>query len=86
MADALLAYVGQSAAYVLFAPEIRAGDESSWAREYRMVDPARFPGIARLGTELAQVSAEAVFDVRVEALIAAIEARAASPSEDATRT
>ncbi|MFD1939869.1 MULTISPECIES: TetR/AcrR family transcriptional regulator [Nonomuraea] len=85
VADALLAFVGQAAAYVLFAPEIRAGDESSWRREYRMVDPERFPTITRLGTELAEVSNDAIYDVRVEALIAAIEARVASLSGDGGR-
>ncbi|GAA2354706.1 TetR/AcrR family transcriptional regulator [Nonomuraea africana] len=76
VADALLAYAGQSAAYALFAPEIRAGDESSWAREYRMVDAALFPRITRLSRELAEVRIQEIYDVQVEALITAIEVRA----------
>lgn len=78
LADALLAYVGQAAAYALVDPEIRAGDESSWVREYRTVDPVLFPAITRLSTELAELSRDDIYDVRVEALITAIELRAAS--------
>ncbi|NUW35672.1 TetR/AcrR family transcriptional regulator [Nonomuraea sp. SMC257] len=78
VADALLAHVGQAAAYALFTPEARAGDESSWMREYRMVDAERFPHITRLSAELAEVRPAPVYTVQVEALIAAIEARAAA--------
>ncbi|KQV09809.1 MULTISPECIES: TetR/AcrR family transcriptional regulator [unclassified Kitasatospora] len=74
--DSLLAYVGQRAAYLLFDPEVRAGDESSWSREYRLVDAEGFPNIARLGRELAEVTHDQIFHARVEALITAIEQRA----------
>ncbi|MFI6322909.1 TetR/AcrR family transcriptional regulator [Nonomuraea sp. NPDC050556] len=70
--DAMLAHVGQHAAYALYDPEIRAGDEGSWTREYRTVDPVRFPRITRLSAELAAVTTQQVFDVQVEALILAI--------------
>ncbi|MFB6517107.1 TetR/AcrR family transcriptional regulator [Streptomyces sp. NPDC056401] len=73
--DSLLAYVGQRAAYLLFDPEVRAADESSWNREYRLVDPAGFPNITRLGAQLAEVTDEQIFEARVEALINAIETR-----------
>ncbi len=76
--DSLLAYVGQRAAYLLFDPEVRAGDESSWSREYRLVDAQGFPNITRLGRELAEVTHDQIFQARVEALITAIEHRAAT--------
>lgn len=76
--DALLAHVGQSAAYALYDPEIRAGDEGSWTREYRTVDPERFPTITRLSGELAGVTPQQVFEVQVEALVTTIESRAAA--------
>ncbi|MET9338735.1 TetR/AcrR family transcriptional regulator [Nonomuraea sp. NPDC003804] len=85
-ADALLAHVAQAAAYALFSPEVRAGDESSWGREYRTVDPELFPRITRLNAELAEIRPGPVYTVQVEALIAAIEARAASAAGDAPRT
>ncbi|MCX4751119.1 TetR/AcrR family transcriptional regulator [Kitasatospora sp. NBC_01287] len=74
--DSLLAYVGQRAAYLLFDPEVRAADESSWSREYRLVDARGFPNITRLGQELAEVTHDQVYQARVEALITAIEQRA----------
>ncbi|GLX34123.1 TetR family transcriptional regulator [Streptomyces roseochromogenus] len=73
--DSLLAYVGQRAAYMLFDPDVRAADESSWSREYRLVDPEGFPHITGLSAELAGVTEEQIFEVRVEALITAIETR-----------
>lgn len=73
--DSLLAYVGQRAAYLLFDPDIREADESSWSREYRLVDAEGFPNITRLSTELAEVTDEQIFAARVEALITAIEKR-----------
>lgn len=73
--DSLLAYVGQRAAYLLFDAEIREADESSWSREYRLVDPQGFPHITRLSTQLAEVTDEQIFRARVEALITAIETR-----------
>ncbi|MFE2251807.1 hypothetical protein ACFXC2_34520, partial [Streptomyces lavendulae] len=73
--DSLLAYVGQRAAYMLFDPDVRAADESSWSREYRLVDPQGFPHITGLSAELAGVTEEQIFEVRVEALITAIETR-----------
>ncbi|MGW1765717.1 TetR/AcrR family transcriptional regulator [Streptomyces sp. NPDC002073] len=76
--DSLLAFVGQRAAYLLFDAEIREADESAWSREYRLVDPQKFPHITRLSSELAEVTEEQIFDVRVEALITAIETRAAA--------
>ncbi|MFF7250876.1 TetR/AcrR family transcriptional regulator [Embleya sp. NPDC008237] len=76
--DSLLAYVGQRAAYLLFDPEIRASDESAWKVEYRLVDRQGFPHITRLSAELAEVSQDRIFHVRVEALITAIEQRAAA--------
>ncbi|MGW5341930.1 TetR/AcrR family transcriptional regulator [Streptomyces sp. NPDC004050] len=75
--DSLLAFVGQRAAYLLFDADVRAADESSWNREYRMVDPEVFPNIIGLSTELAEVTEIQIFEVRVEALITAIEQRAA---------
>ncbi|MFJ9646421.1 TetR/AcrR family transcriptional regulator [Streptomyces sp. NPDC101206] len=75
--DSLLAFVGQRAAYLLFDADVRAADESSWNREYRMVDPEAFPNITGLSTELAEVTEIQIFEVRVEALITAIEQRAA---------
>ncbi|GGN79593.1 TetR family transcriptional regulator [Streptomyces albiflavescens] len=74
--DSLLAYVGQQAAYLLFDPDARAGDESSWSREYRLVDPQGFPNITRLSAELPEVTDEQIFTTTVEALISAIEKRA----------
>jgi AcrR family transcriptional regulator len=74
--DSLLAATGQRAAYLLFDADVRAGDESSWSREYRRVDAAGFPHITRLGTQLAQVTHDQVYQARVEALITAIERRA----------
>ncbi|MEV4613249.1 helix-turn-helix domain-containing protein [Kitasatospora sp. NPDC049258] len=74
--DSLLAYVGQRAAYLLFDPEVRAADESSWSREYRTVDAQGFPHITRLGQQLAEVTHDQIFHARVEALITAIEQRA----------
>jgi AcrR family transcriptional regulator len=74
--DSLLAFVGQHAALLLFDPDIQAGDESAWNREYRLVDPRDFPNITRLNAQLAAVTHEQIYHVRVEALIAAIEARA----------
>ncbi len=74
--DSLLAYVGQRAAYLLFDPDIRAGDESSWSREYRLVDAEGFPNITRLAPQLAEVTHDQIFHARVEALITAIERRA----------
>ncbi|MFI6601424.1 TetR/AcrR family transcriptional regulator [Nonomuraea sp. NPDC050536] len=79
--DSILAYVGQHAALMLVEPEVRSADESSWGKEYRLADPGRFPHIADLGTELAEVSHEEIFRVRVEALITAIELRAAEVRE-----
>ena len=79
--DSLLALVGQRAAYRLFAPDVRAADESSWSREYRLVDPQAFPHIARLGNELAGVTQDEVFRVRVEALISAIESSATGKAD-----
>ncbi|MER6316903.1 helix-turn-helix domain-containing protein [Streptomyces sp. NPDC001581] len=73
--DSLLAYVGQRAAYLLFDPDIRAADESSWSREYRLVDADGFPNITRLSAQLAEVTDEQIFQARVEALITAIEKR-----------
>ncbi|MEU5810735.1 hypothetical protein [Streptomyces sp. NPDC047718] len=75
--DSLLAFVGQRAASLLFDADVRAADESSWNREYRMVDPEAFPNITGLSTELAEVTEIQIFEVRVEALITAIEQRAA---------
>ncbi|MFG3055740.1 TetR/AcrR family transcriptional regulator [Kitasatospora sp. NPDC048239] len=75
--DSLLAYVGQRAAYLLFDPEVRAADESSWSREYRAVDAQGFPNITRLGPQLAEVTHDQIFHARVEALITAIEQRVA---------
>ncbi|MFF5204647.1 TetR/AcrR family transcriptional regulator [Streptosporangium sp. NPDC000396] len=74
--DSLLAYVGQRAAYLLFDPDVRAGDESSWSREYRLVDAQGFPNITRLSAQLAEVTHDQIFHARVEALITAIERRA----------
>ncbi|GAA1352485.1 TetR/AcrR family transcriptional regulator [Streptomyces beijiangensis] len=74
--DSLLAFVGQQAAYLLFTPDVRAADESSWSREYRLVDPEQFPNITRLSAELPEVTDEQIFHIRVEALISAIETRA----------
>ncbi|WP_441249566.1 TetR/AcrR family transcriptional regulator [Kitasatospora sp. McL0602] len=74
--DSLLAYVGQRAAYLLFDPEVRAADESSWTREYRLVDAHGFPHITRLGQQLAEVTHDQIFHARVEALITAIEQQA----------
>ncbi|MEZ0090954.1 TetR/AcrR family transcriptional regulator [Streptacidiphilus sp. EB129] len=74
--DSLLAYVGQRAAYLLFDPDVRAGDESSWSREYQRVDTAGFPHITRMRTRLAEVTHDQIFHARVEALITAIERRA----------
>ncbi|WP_331772293.1 TetR/AcrR family transcriptional regulator (plasmid) [Embleya sp. NBC_00888] len=79
--DSLLAYVGQRAAYLLFDPEVRASDESAWKIEYRLVDGRGFPHITRLGAELAEVSHDRIFHTRVEALITAIEQRAAAIRE-----
>lgn len=79
--DSLLAYVGQRAAYLLFDPEVRASDESAWKVEYRLVDGRGFPHITRLGAELAEVSHDRIFHTRVEALITAIEQRAAAIRE-----
>ncbi|MFG2627569.1 TetR/AcrR family transcriptional regulator [Streptomyces sp. NPDC048473] len=76
--DSLLAFVGQRAAYLLFDADIRAADESSWSREYRLVDARGFPNITRLSTELPEVTDEQIFEVRVEALISAIEKRVAT--------
>ncbi|MGA6159092.1 TetR/AcrR family transcriptional regulator [Stenotrophomonas sp. NPDC087984] len=76
VADSLLAYVGQQAAYLLFAPEVRAADESAWTREYRLVDPRAFPNITGLSAELAEVTDEQIFEAMVGALISAIEKRA----------
>ncbi|MFI9328370.1 TetR/AcrR family transcriptional regulator [Kitasatospora sp. NPDC052868] len=76
--DSLLAYVGQRAAYLLFDPEVRAADESSWSREYRAVDAQGFPNITRLGRQLAEVTHDQIFHARVEALITAIEQRVAA--------
>lgn len=73
--DSILAFVGQRAAYLLFDADIRAADESSWDREYRLVDARGFPNITHLSTELAEVTEERIFEVRVEALISAIEQR-----------
>ncbi|MFE1558614.1 TetR/AcrR family transcriptional regulator [Streptomyces sp. NPDC058734] len=74
--DSILAWVGQRAAYLLFPPEVREADEASWSREYRLVDPGGFPNITRLSGELAAVTEEEIFRLRVEALITAIEERA----------
>ncbi|WP_052441624.1 TetR/AcrR family transcriptional regulator [Streptacidiphilus anmyonensis] len=74
--DSLLALVGQRAAYLLFSKEARAADESAWNREYRLVDPQAFPQITAAAEELAGVTQDAVYRVRVEALITAIERRA----------
>jgi AcrR family transcriptional regulator len=74
--DSLLALVGQRAAYLLFAPDVRAADESAWSREYRLVDPQAFPQITRLSRELAEVTQDQVYRARVEALISAVELRA----------
>ncbi|WP_051965727.1 TetR/AcrR family transcriptional regulator [Kitasatospora mediocidica] len=74
--DSLLAYVGQRAAYLLFDPEVRAADESSWTREYRLVDAGGFPHITRLGQQLAEVTHDQIYHARVEALITAISQRA----------
>ncbi|WP_406289235.1 TetR/AcrR family transcriptional regulator [Embleya sp. NBC_00896] len=79
--DSLLAFVGQRAAYLLFDPEVRASDESAWNVEYRLVDVRGFPNITRLGAELAAVTHDEIFDTRVEALITAIEQRAAAVRE-----
>ncbi|GAA1246672.1 TetR/AcrR family transcriptional regulator [Kitasatospora nipponensis] len=79
--DSLLAYVGQRAAYLLFDPDVRAGDESSWNREYRLVDAQGFPHISRLGQQLAEVTHDQIFQARVEALITAIEQRARTVRE-----
>ncbi|MFJ7209176.1 TetR/AcrR family transcriptional regulator [Streptomyces sp. NPDC098789] len=73
--DSLLAYVGQRAAYLLFDLDVRAADESSWSREYRLVDPQGFPHITRLLAVLPEVTDEQIFHARVEALITAIETR-----------
>lgn len=75
--DSLLAAVGQRAAYLLFDPDVRASDESAWRVEYRQVDVRGFPQIRRLNTQLAKVTHDEIFKVRVEALITAIEQRAA---------
>lgn len=74
--DSLLAHVGQRAAYLLFAPDVRAGDESSWTREYRLVDAHDFPNITRLSSQLAEVTDDEIYHARVESLITAIERRA----------
>ncbi|MDH6577783.1 TetR/AcrR family transcriptional regulator [Kitasatospora sp. MAP5-34] len=79
--DSLLAHVGQRAAYLLLDPESRAGDESSWNREYRLVDAHGFPNITRLAQQLAEVTDDQIFHARVEALITAIEQRAAAVRE-----
>ena len=76
--DSLLAYVGQRAALMLFDPEVRSGDELSWTREYRLVDSEGFPNITRLGDQLANVTHDQIYRARVEALITAIEMRAAA--------
>ena len=73
--DSLLALVGQRAAYLLFSAEARAADESSWKREYRLVDPEAFPHITAVATELAEVTQDQIYAARVEALITAIERR-----------
>lgn len=73
--DSLLALVGQRAAYLLFDADIRAADESAWSREYRLVDAQTFPNITHLSSDLAEVTDEQIFQVRVEALISAIEKR-----------
>ncbi|MBU3868837.1 hypothetical protein KN815_33760, partial [Streptomyces sp. 4503] len=62
--------------YLLFAPEVRAADESAWTREYRLVDPQAFPNITGLSAELAEVTDEQIFEAMVGALISAIEKRA----------
>ncbi|MFI9106131.1 TetR/AcrR family transcriptional regulator [Streptomyces fildesensis] len=79
--DSLLAHVGQRAAYLLFDPDVRAGDESSWNREYRRVDATAFPNITRLSSQLAEVTDDQIFEARVESLIAAIERKAEAVRE-----
>ncbi|NUT42300.1 MAG: TetR/AcrR family transcriptional regulator [Thermoactinospora sp.] len=78
--DALLAFIGQTAAFRLFDPDVQAGDLAAWAREYRTLDPTRFPHITRLSDELAAVDEQEIFDVRVEAMLSEIERRAALTS------
>ena len=75
--DSILAYVGQHAALQLVDVDTREGDETSWTREYRLVDEERFPHITRLGGELAAVTHEQIYEARIEALIDRIERQAA---------
>ncbi|GAB3671236.1 TetR/AcrR family transcriptional regulator [Actinocorallia lasiicapitis] len=75
--DSVLAHVGQHAAFELVEPDARAADEESWRREYRLVDPERFPHITRLGGPLSEVTHDSIYTAKVESLITAIE-RAAS--------
>jgi|SRR5437868_7618015 len=86
--DSMLSHLGMMADYALLPTEIRAADESSWAREYRMVDPGDFPAITRVSAELPAVTDSDIYRVRLESIIAAIEARglatqAAKPSPPA---
>jgi AcrR family transcriptional regulator len=75
--DSILAYVGQHAALQLFAPTEREGDLSAWTREYRLADRERFPHVAAAVDDLAAVTHEEIYAVRVEALLDKIERRAA---------
>lgn len=72
------------AAYAALDPEIRLRDEASWQVEYRQLDPAQYPSIARVSEHLLAIGDPVGFDRALELMLEAIRAHApAEASADA---
>ncbi len=78
-ADFALFWAGSVASLLALDPAARAGDESSWAREYLAVDSAKYPHTWRVREELAQVGGDEVFESALDLLLFGLAAQAPLP-------
>ncbi|MGW4332435.1 TetR/AcrR family transcriptional regulator [Rhodococcus koreensis] len=71
--DAALGLAGQVATLATLDPEIQAKDASSWTRIYAQLPDGEYPTARAHITELTSIDRRAVFDVVIEAILAAAE-------------
>jgi AcrR family transcriptional regulator len=73
----VLSTAGTGATFSALPDEERAGDESAWRHDYRVVDPDRYPDIAAIAPYFgAAVTERDVYELQVDLYLEAMRARA----------
>jgi len=78
--DSALGLCGQAAALAILEPSVREKDDTTWARVYTQLPRESYPTARAHANELVDVSRRAIYDTVIEAVLAAAERAAASPT------